>query len=199
MNGRTRKRRTIANDTRGAIHVEFLIVLFPVLLTFLFLIQLSHAFIAKLAVQHAANSAARSAIVVLAEEEDDPARIPTGDELSALVPGAGSGGGGAMRSIENAAAIRLLSVSPPLASVSTARRDVRSALGGADGTFLTSSAQYARRAVDVQVTPRTPTAGDTVRVEVTYWFDCAPPGVASSHRFIQMKAISELPYQGRRR
>jgi hypothetical protein len=176
------------------------------------LIQLSHAFIAKLAVQHAANSAARSAIVVLAEEEDDPARIPTGDELSALVPGAGSGGGGAMRSIENAAAIRLLSVSPPLASVSTARRDVRSALGGADGTFLTSSAQYARRAVDVQVTPRTPTAGDTVRVEVTYWFDCAiplgdlwicnsgpPPGVASSHRFIQMKAISELPYQGRRR
>lgn len=192
-------------------HVEFLIVLFPVLLTFLFLVQLSHAFMAKLAVQHAANAAARSAIVVLAEEQDDPGRIPLNDELNAFVPGAGpAGSDGAMRSIENAAAMRLLAIAPPLSSVSSAQRDVRTALGAADGSFLTGSAQYARRAIQVNVNPRNPSPGDTVEVAVVYYFDCAvptgdvwvcdsgpPPGVASSHRFIRMEARARLPFQGR--
>lgn len=56
---------------RGAVYVEFLIVFMPLFLLFLAVCQLALLAAARLVVQHAALSGARSAIVVL---EDDPNR-----------------------------------------------------------------------------------------------------------------------------
>ena len=60
------------SDVRGAVYVEFLVAFMPVFVMFLATTQLALLTAAKLVVQHAATSAARSAIVIL---EDDPERF----------------------------------------------------------------------------------------------------------------------------
>jgi len=59
--------RRLRNHTGGAVYVEFLIAFIPVLVFFLCLAQLSFLYQIKLAVEHAAVIAARSAAVVLAD------------------------------------------------------------------------------------------------------------------------------------
>ena len=56
-------------DERGAAYVEFLLAFMPVLLFFMGMVQISLLFSGSLVVQHAANRAARCAVVVL---DDDP-------------------------------------------------------------------------------------------------------------------------------
>jgi hypothetical protein len=63
--------RALIAARTGAVYVEFLLAFFPVLVTFLGLIQLSSILCARLVVQHAASRAARAAVVVL---DDDPER-----------------------------------------------------------------------------------------------------------------------------
>lgn len=65
----TRRTAALRDDTRGAVYVEFLIVLMPVFVLFLGLLQLSLLFSAKLLVEHAATEGARAAAVVFG---DDP-------------------------------------------------------------------------------------------------------------------------------
>ncbi|MEM6954310.1 MAG: TadE family protein [Myxococcota bacterium] len=65
------KRRSLADDERAAVYVEFLVVFMPVFMLFLGMTQIGMLFTGKLVVRHASYRAARSAIVVL---PDDPAR-----------------------------------------------------------------------------------------------------------------------------
>ena len=58
-------RRVSDLDERGAVYVEFLIVFLPVFLLFLGICQIALVGAARFVVQHAANCAARSAVVVL--------------------------------------------------------------------------------------------------------------------------------------
>lgn len=58
--------------TRGAIYVEVLVAIIPVLIFFFGLLQLAMLYSAKLIVRHAAWRAVRSAVVIL---EDDPERF----------------------------------------------------------------------------------------------------------------------------
>ncbi|MBO6934820.1 MAG: pilus assembly protein [Deltaproteobacteria bacterium] len=63
------RRRSLADDQRAAVYVEFLVVFMPLFMLFLGLTQTSLLFTGKIVVQHAADAACRSAIVVL---PDDP-------------------------------------------------------------------------------------------------------------------------------
>ncbi len=67
------------SDTRGVVYVEFLIAFIPVFLLFLSICQLALIAAAKLVVCHAANTAARSAIVVLEDPVDDYKGAPRGN------------------------------------------------------------------------------------------------------------------------
>ena len=71
------KRRSLKDDTRAAVYVEFLVVFMPMFTLFLGMIQVALIFAADNLVQHAADAAGRSAIVVL---PDDPARYGGPDE-----------------------------------------------------------------------------------------------------------------------
>ena len=64
------RRRSLADDQRAAVYVEFLVVFMPVFMLFLGMTQMSLMFTAKIVVKHSADVAARSAIVIL---PDDPA------------------------------------------------------------------------------------------------------------------------------
>lgn len=73
---------------RGAVSLEFLIVLFPILLLFFAVVQLALIGAARLVVAHAASRAARSAAVVI---DDSPSRYggePRGHLDTAVAPGA---------------------------------------------------------------------------------------------------------------
>ena len=61
--------KTLTQDTRGAVYVELLIAIIPVLTLAMGIFQLTELYTAKVLVDHAAVSAARSAITVFA---DDP-------------------------------------------------------------------------------------------------------------------------------
>lgn len=79
--------RDLASDGRGAVYVETIICFLPVFILFLGVVQLSFIASAKLVVRHAAVMGARSAIVVL--EDDDPERY--GEEAFGVIDYQGSG------------------------------------------------------------------------------------------------------------
>lgn len=64
------RRRSLADDERAAVYVEFLVVFMPLFMLFLGMIQIGFLFTGKIVVKHASVAAARSAIVVI---PDDPA------------------------------------------------------------------------------------------------------------------------------
>ena len=83
----------LRRDENGAIYVEFLLVFMPVFLIFLGLVQASLMFAANLIVAHAANVAARAAMVVL---DDDPGQYGNekrNDLTGATDPNSNGGGG----------------------------------------------------------------------------------------------------------
>lgn len=82
----------LQRDTRGAVYVEFLVAIMPVLIFFFGLLQLALIYTAQLVVQHAAARAARAAVVVL---DDDPQNYQDEDRGAVTYqrpPGAGAGG-----------------------------------------------------------------------------------------------------------
>ncbi len=83
-----------AGDARGAVYVEFIICFMPVFLLFLGVVQLAFMASAKLVVQHAAVMGARSAMVVL--EDDDPERY--GPEGFGVIDYGSSGSSGTSQS-----------------------------------------------------------------------------------------------------
>lgn len=64
--------------SRGVVYVEFLIAFFPLLMLFLGVCQLSLIGAARIVVQHAASSAARSAVVVLYDDPRCHSQAPRG-------------------------------------------------------------------------------------------------------------------------
>ena len=114
-------KRSLARDTGGAVYVEFLVAFIPFFVMVLGMMQLALMYSAHLVVQHAANTAARAAIVVMPECEyrydgaaqndangggrsDDPvgallglvggSGAPSGTGLPSGGSGGGAGGGG---------------------------------------------------------------------------------------------------------
>jgi hypothetical protein len=79
-----------ARDQRGAVYVEFLLAFPPLFLLFLGICQLTLVATAKLVVQHAANRAVRTAIVVLDEGPELYGGAPRGSLTSGVArPGTG--------------------------------------------------------------------------------------------------------------
>lgn len=71
--------RFLARDPRGAVYVEFLAVIFPLLFLWLGIAQLAFVGIAKLVVEHAAVTACRAAVVVLDDDPKHYAGAPRGE------------------------------------------------------------------------------------------------------------------------
>jgi len=69
----------LARDERGVVYVEFLLAFFPLLILFFSVCQLALIASARLVVEHAAQSAVRSAIVILDEPPGDFGDAPRGD------------------------------------------------------------------------------------------------------------------------
>ncbi len=150
--------RSLRKDTGGAVYVEFLIVFIPFFLMVLGMMQIALMYAAHLAVQHAAVSAARAAIVVFPDCEarydgapqndmngggrgDDPAAIlgsvfgaGGGASFPGLGGGGGGGGGARLDTIRFAANLPLVAASPSLqeleADASASRQSVVNAIGG---------------------------------------------------------------------
>lgn len=151
--------RSIRKDTGGAVYVEFLIVFIPFFIMVLGMMQIALMYAAHLAVQHAAASAVRSAIVVFPDCEarydgapqndvngggrgDDPASMLAsvfgasgGASFPGLGGGSGGGGGGArLDTVRFAANLPLTAASPSLSElegdVSSSRQNVLGAIGG---------------------------------------------------------------------
>lgn len=180
----------------GAVSFEFVIVVFPILLVFLAVTQLSLIGVARLVVMHAASRAARSAAVVV---DDSPSRyggepighlddsaIPHGAHLPGeLNESSGVGailGGTGTRSrldtIRLAASMPLSTIAPSVADVlgwigQIRSLDVTRALGSPSLLRIASGvALYSD--VALVVVPSLD-ADDVVRVHVDYVFHCAVP------------------------
>lgn len=191
-------------DQRGTVFLEFLVVFVPLWTFFLALVQLALISHANLVVKHAADAAARSAVVVL---PDDPSeyggepsmtvergRLTIGDITRALEtifsaingPSAGSIAGAlADRTVANLGrsrlnTIRLAAHIPlmPLAPLNVgydANPSIRKSVGGA--RRLLSSLYYQPWAVAVTF----PNLGDSnvvgpeITVRVTYAYQCTVP------------------------
>jgi hypothetical protein len=65
-------KRARGSDTKGAVLVEFVIAIVPVLITFLTFVQLSRIATARLVVKHAAIVGARAASVITNAKENTP-------------------------------------------------------------------------------------------------------------------------------
>ncbi|MDD5306918.1 MAG: hypothetical protein PHU25_06305 [Deltaproteobacteria bacterium] len=108
---------TPRSNTDGAVYVEFLVVVWPLLLLFLGLAQLALACGAHLLVCHAAARAARAAIVIL--PDDHEAALYAGEPLNQVGSGApgletyaAASDGGRLGAVRNAARLTLAPVSP---------------------------------------------------------------------------------------
>lgn len=78
------------SSTRGVVSIEMLLAFFPVLVTFLGVIQLALLFMGKLVVAHAAQRAVRSAVVILDDDPEYYDDAPRGDLESGAIPVEGS-------------------------------------------------------------------------------------------------------------
>ncbi len=202
-----------ARKTRGAVYVELLIVLVPLLIFILALIQTALMYVGKLTVQRAANTAARAAVVVL---DDDPQYYNgaprnslsggsphTLDPVSAFAlwmgvppPALFSSDSPRLQDIRAAASIPLIAVSPNLSSL-VGYRSVANAIGAGDTDRLGSDAAlYTRGAVAVTF-PSAPGASsyrtsfgkhDDVTVRVTYLYHCGVPLV----RYLMCESVASL-------
>lgn len=199
--------------TRGAVYVELLIVLVPLLIFILALVQTALMYVGKLAVQRAANTAARAAVVVL---DDDP-RYYNGaprnsvsgggsravDPVSAFVmwmgmpPAPPFGSDSArLQDIRAAASIPLISVSPNLSSL-VGYRSVMNAIGAGDTDRLGADAALFTRGAVAVTFPTAPGSStyrtefgrnDDVTVRVTYAYHCGVPLV----RYLMCESVPSI-------
>lgn len=191
-------------DRRGTVFLEFLIVFVPLWTFFLSLVQLALISHASLIVKHAADSAARSAIVVLPDDPSEyggePAmsvergRVTIGDISSALASVSSALADPSVRSIAGAFStrtfanlgrsrlntIRLAAHIPlmPLAPISAGydpRPSIRKSV--ADTRSLVSSLYYQPLAVAVTFPDleHGEVVGPEITVRVTYAYQCTVP------------------------
>jgi hypothetical protein len=182
---------------RGAVSVEFLIVIMPFTLLFTGVLQLALISAAKLTVHYAAACAARAAIVVVPEEEEDG--HDAGNEL-----------------IRDAAIYALL----PIAPTSNPRSTVIDALGQGGGWgevakhtgVLLTESRLESDEYDAQITTRVVYAYHCA-VPIASWFFCSPVGelpaaarkdlqsakisVSGGGRYLILRAQHTLTKQGR--
>ncbi len=195
--------QSLRRDVGGAAYVEFLIAFIPVFLMFLGMIQAALLYAANLVVTHAANTAARAAVVVL---PDDPSKYDgeaqnsvdfgatssRDDPLNALLDelhlpvsftAAGTSGSKRLNAIRAAASIPLLAVSPSYEQL-IGDAEVYKAIGGNPAVrAATGAALYNRTAVAVTFPTRpgsttyrtTFGAHEDITVRVTYLFHCGIP------------------------
>lgn len=193
--------RRPARRLRGAVYVELLIVLVPLLIFVLALIQTALMYVGRLAVQRSANAAVRAAVVIL---DDDPRHYNGAPRNSVapwssraidpvtmfntwlLLPPAAafaSGDSPRLQDIRAAAAQPLLAVSPSLGAVIGDKSVYRAIGGDGSDTVGAGAALYARAAVAVSF-PTAPGAAsyrttfrrdEPVTVRVTYLFHCGVP------------------------
>ena len=140
---------TLARDRRGATYVEFLVAVIPFFIFILCVFQIALLQFADIAVERAANAAARSAVVVL---DDDP-QFYGGEARNSAAPG-----GARQEAIRRGAANVLLSL-PASSDVDTS--------GDLEVTF---PAQPGADQVRAAFQPN-----EMVRVRVSYAFTCGVP------------------------
>ena len=193
--------RSRTRDTRGAVYVELLIVLIPLVIFVLALIQTALMYVGKVVVQRAANSAARAAVVILDDDpryyNNAPRNSLTGgssrfnDPVTGFIgwlgqpptPSFAAGDSPRLQDIRAAASLPLIAVSPSLESL-IGSRSVTNAIGaGQTDSLGADAALYTRGAVAVTF-PTSPGASsyrtsfgneDDVTVRVTYLFHCGVP------------------------
>lgn len=193
-------RRWQRSSQTGAVSLEFLVVLFPILLVFFAVTQLSLLGVARLVVAHAASRAARSAAVVV---DDSPSRYrgelrghldDTVAPHTARVEGAepsesmglgailgGTGTGSRLETIRFAASVPLSALAPSVEDVISWFGQARSPdVAGALGSTSLLRAAFGivlYHDVALAVVPSIDEANDVVRVHVDYMFHCAVPVV----------------------
>ncbi len=75
--------RTLAEDRRGAVYVEFLVAFMPVFVTFLGIAQLADLYAARLVIEHAAVRTARAGAVVFPDDPRNYNAVSKSDEVLA--------------------------------------------------------------------------------------------------------------------
>ncbi len=75
------KRPGFAEDVRGAVLVESVIAIVPLLMTFFGFVQVAKIYTANLVVRHGAISAARAAAVISNANNNNPGKQGTNDEI----------------------------------------------------------------------------------------------------------------------
>lgn len=164
MRNRARRRQ------RGVVSVEFLIASAPFFVVLMGVMQYALASMARVAVEYAAFSAARAAVVWLPREE------------------AGTGG-----DPSTAAAFPLIPLSP---EVDHGKVSVGDYLGnGRIASQVAARATYARQSTVVDITPQHPGWNDDVTVEVAYLYSCKVP----IGKQIMCRRFGDLPSQARGR
>jgi hypothetical protein len=184
---------SLRKNTDGAVYVEFLIVFIPFFIMVLGMMQIALMYAAHLAVQHAATTAARAAIVVFPDCEarydgaaqnvvngggrgDDPASMLTsifGGGGGASFPGlggSGSSGGARVDAVRFAANLPMVSSSPSLQELEgdlmPSRQNVLAAIGGTGSAAVRlaiGALGYNNVALAVNFPDRPNTAGATLQ------------------------------------
>lgn len=163
---------TLKEDESGAAYVEFLISFIPVFIMFLGMLQGALMYGANLVVTHSANRAARAAIVVLPDAEDEydgeqqnrvdfTAESESDDGVTSFLEDLGGGGFSApftaagsrgskrLNAIRSAASLPLLAVSPSFDQL-TGDPVVYNAVGGRPAErAIVGATLYNRAAVSV--------------------------------------------------
>jgi hypothetical protein len=170
--------RPILRETRGAVYAEFLIAFPPIYLMWMGMIQAALLYGANIAVDHAANRAARAAVVVL---PDDP-QYWGGSPVNSFT-------GARREAIWMAASVPLTAVSPNwdalvnssspfarTAPIATQDHRVMWAVGGPPAERISAGMQrYNRSALQVEVNPTNVAPNGDVNVRVQYDFHCGVP------------------------
>jgi len=184
---------------QGAVSVEFLLAVFPVLLVFFGMVQLALVGVARLVVIHAAGAAARSAAVVLddspsryggearghlarqASNHAEPALGPSrvGSLLESLAPARGES---RLEVIRRAASVPLSALAPSPERVQewlsrAGSPSIERALGAASPARIASGVGAYHLGV-LGVSVFADDARDLVRVEVLYLLHCGVPVAA---------------------
>jgi hypothetical protein len=189
----------LGRDQRGAAYVEFLLAFIPVFVMILGMLQAAMMYSGQLVVQHAANRAARAAVVVL---PDDPADYGGAGVNQIEMGGSGGGGGGMsipglgalslsgqgndrVNAIRAAASMPLLAMSPQFDQLYSDPQVVHAVGGSAIDRGGAGMLLYNRFAVavtfptspgaDATHSSHTFDANDDVTVRVTYLYHCGIP------------------------
>jgi hypothetical protein len=216
-----RNAKSLAEDCSGVVFAEFLIAIVPLWVFFLCVVQLALVARASLMVKHAADSAARSAAVVLPDDPseygDEPEmsldRSPLAtadlmaaiDQLSDALGGSSHGslpsalssnafanaGRSRLNTIRLVAYVALAPLAPPNIGIGS-RPSLRKAIRDARGMSGALLYQPFALAVTFPGLDGSVASGPEITVRVTYAYQCVVPLA----RRLLCRAFDELPSRG---